>query len=201
LAKSGNERKRVVIIAGPNGAGKSTVAQSILRGTPGVRHFVNADAIARGLSEYNSEEMAIPAGKIMLSRLRELAGRQENFAFETTLASRTFAPWIRTLLDQGYSFHLLFIWLPTVQMAIQRVQKRVEGGGHGIPTLTIERRYQRGIANFFELYHPIANNWRVYNNAEPQGPRLIASGGHNRRIRIYEANQWRDFSSGVCGCG
>jgi predicted ABC-type ATPase len=184
-----------VVISGPNGAGKSTIAADLLTGPLRVRHYVNADVIARGLSEFASEEMAIPAGKIMLTQLWSLAEQRVSFGFETTLASRTFAPWLRTLVSQGYSFHLLYLWLPTVEMARERVGSRVFAGGHGIPADTIERRYYRGIRNFFTLYRPLAKSWRVYNNSEREGPLLVASGGMGKMESIYVEEQWRTFSS------
>src|ERR1044071_7909514 len=92
----------VVILAGPNGAGKSTVAPALLRGALAVHEFVNADVIARGLSAFDPESVAIAAGRIMIARLRELARQRASFAFETTLASRSFAPWLRGLSSDGY---------------------------------------------------------------------------------------------------
>src|SRR5262245_11973321 len=107
----------VLVLAGPNGAGKSTISENLLSGVFGVPHFVNADTIARGLSAFRSEDMAIKAGRVMLDHLKELAERQESFAFETTLASRTFAPWLKSLRENGYLFHLFFVWLPSAEMA------------------------------------------------------------------------------------
>lgn len=180
----------VVVIAGPNGAGKSTSAAGILHGPLKVSDFVNADVIARGLSAFEPEKVALAAGKIMLERLHELAAQRQDFAFETTLASRTFAPWIRTLIEQDYEFHLLYFWLPSAEMAIARVAGRVQTGGHHVPPDVVERRYKGGIQKFFELYRPIATTWRMYNNSEPTGAKLIASGGKQRQQRIYRAKDW-----------
>ena len=99
----------VVVIAGPNGAGKSTVAPALLHAHLGIGEFVNADVIARGLSAFDPERAALQAGRVMLARLRELADQRADFAFETTLASRTFAPWIASLQSTGYSFQLLYV--------------------------------------------------------------------------------------------
>lgn len=97
----------LIVIAGPNGAGKSTAAPGLLDGLLGIEDFVNADVIARGLSAFNPEGAAIQAGRIMLERVRELATEGKDFAFETTLASRSFAPWIAQLRkEQGYEFRL-----------------------------------------------------------------------------------------------
>src|SRR5882672_2885988 len=132
----------VIILAGPNGAGKTTASRSLLVGALGVEEFVNADIIARGLSVFNQEDVAIEAGRIMLHRLKELAAQRADFAFETTLASRTFAPWIRQLIVEGYTFHLLYLWLPSPDLATRRVLRRVESGGHHVPQDVIQRRYQ-----------------------------------------------------------
>jgi predicted ABC-type ATPase len=188
-----DNRPLVVVIGGPNGAGKSTSAARVLRGTLSVTQFVNADVIARGLSAFEPERVALTAGKIMLERLRELATARADFAFETTLASRTFAPWIRELTAAGYAFHLFYFWLPSPQMAIARVAGRVRTGGHHVPPETVERRYFGGIRNFFELYEPLATGWRVYNNSDKSGATLIASGGITKRQRIYRAKDWRQI--------
>ena len=125
----GDEKhRRVVVLAGPNGSGKSTAAPRLLRGVLRVEEFVNADIIARGLSAFAPEKVAMAAGRLMLSRLRQLASQGVSFAFETTLASRTFAPWLEELIAQGYRVHLVFLWLPDPEAAIARVAERVSNG-------------------------------------------------------------------------
>ena len=131
----------VVILAGPNGAGKSTAAPALLEGTLAVNEFVNADVMARDLSADDPDSAAIAAGRVMLTRLSELAGGRGSFAFETTLASRTFAPWLRDLRASGYDVQLVFLWLPSADFAIERVADRVRSGGHNVPEETIRRRY------------------------------------------------------------
>jgi predicted ABC-type ATPase len=128
-----SHRPSVVILAGPNGAGKSTVAPALLHGALAVNEFVNADVIASGLSAFDPESAAIAAGRVMLSRIRELASQRVNFAFETTLASRSFAPWLRQLATSGYAVHLVYLWLPSADFAVERVAERVRAGGHNVP--------------------------------------------------------------------
>ena len=123
----------VTVLAGPNGSGKTTTSAHLLRDYFDVVEFVNADTIAQGLSAFSVESVALAAGRIMLARLRELAALRVSFAFETTLAARTFAPWLRQLQANGYHFHLFFLWLPTPDLAISRVASRVQQGGHSIP--------------------------------------------------------------------
>jgi predicted ABC-type ATPase len=175
VSESEERTPHVVVIGRPNGAGKSTVAPLVLTGALGVTEFVNADVIAHGLSAFQPERQAIQAGRIMLARLKELAAAREDFAFETTLASRSFAPWIKELCGTGYAFHLVFVWLADADLAVRRVGARVRSGGHQVPEETVRRRYNRGVTNFFELYKPLAVTWRVYNNTADTGPRLVAS--------------------------
>lgn len=163
---------KLVVIAGPNGAGKSTAAPRLLERF-GVSEFVNADEIARGLSPFAPESVAVEAGRIMLVRVRALAAAGADFAFETTLASRGFAPWIGALRrDAGYRFHLVFVWVPSAEHSIARVARRVAAGGHAIPTDVVRRRYARGLANFANLYAPIADSWEMLDNSSAL--RLIA---------------------------
>jgi len=183
---------QIIVIAGPNGAGKTTLAPSLLRDWLGLLEYVNADAIAQGLSAFQPEEVAFKAGRVMLSRLRELAIKGENFAFETTLATRSYAPWLRELCQQGYRLHISFIWLRSPEMAIQRVRDRVVTGGHDIPEETIRRRYVKGVRNFFALYRPLASSWIVYDNSSLSQPLKLATGEQTVE-NIIEPALWKEF--------
>jgi predicted ABC-type ATPase len=184
-----SESPQVIVLAGPNGAGKSTVAPRVLQSTLGVTEFVNADVIAQGLSAFAPERAAISAGRIMLARLYDLAEQRMSFAFETTLASRSFAPWIEGLVKDGYEFRLFYIWLPSPDVAISRVAERVKAGGHHVPDDVIRRRYGGGIRNFFGLYREHALEWRVMVNSGT-GPELIAVGRYNEVTRIADPELW-----------
>ena len=193
------DKPSVIVLAGPNGAGKSTAAAVLLPNWLGLKEFVNADVIARGLSAFNPEGVSLEAGKIMLRRLKDLAAARESFAFETTLASRTFAPWLRELAQAGYDVRLLYFWLPDPEAAIQRVADRVRLGGHHVPSDTVRRRYARGLVNFFELYRPLATSWRLYDNSLGTGSRLIASADHGSET-IEDVQVWdrivKEFANG-----
>lgn len=190
------QRPHIIVIAGPNGSGKSTTAPSLLKGTLGVTEFVNADVIAEGLSAFQPEGAAFHAGRVMLERIHYLAKERMDFAFETTLASRTYAPWIKELKQEGYIFHLVFLWLPSEEFAIARVAERVRMGGHNVPEETIRRRYNKGISNFFQLYIPLSDTWRLYNNSDPSGPDLIASGREKMEENIYKPDLWNIIREG-----
>lgn len=178
------KQPHIIILAGPNGAGKSTAAPVLLRDTFAVDEFVNADAIAQGLSAFAPEGVALEAGKIMLRRLRELAERRRNFAFETTLASRSFAPWIKKQREAGYQAHLLFLALPDVESAMRRVAARVSLGGHNIPADVIRRRFDAGLRNFFRLYAPVTTSWKLLDSTTPRYPVTIAEGKGMRDLRV-----------------
>jgi predicted ABC-type ATPase len=181
----------VVVVAGPNGAGKSTTAPALVRDLLGVSTFVNADVIAQGLSGFDPNQVAVEAGRIMLRHLRELADQGLDFAFETTLASRTFAPWLRTLKERhGYQVIIFFLWLPTVKQAIARVKDRVSRGGHAVPDSVIRRRYHRGLTNFCNLYEPIADAWSISENSASSGPSIVALRDLNGTLEIVDTEAW-----------
>ncbi|MFO7899985.1 MAG: zeta toxin family protein [Planctomycetota bacterium] len=183
----------IVVLAGPNGAGKSTTGPALLRDTLGITEFVNADTIARGLSAFDPEGAAIEAGRVMLRRIHELAEERATFAFETTLASRTFAPWLAELSEAGYRVHIVFLWLPTVRLAVERVAERVRLGGHDVPEEVVRRRYEAGLRNFFELYQPVAHKWRLYDNSGAGAPRLIAAGVGRKANVVTDETAWNQI--------
>ncbi len=183
---------QIVVIGGPNGAGKSTIAREILTATQ-VDQFVNADAIASGLSAARPETVAFQSGRIMLARLHELATLRKNFAFETTLSARSYARWIRGLCAEGWFFRLFFVTLQNVDLAIERVKERVAGGGHDIPEEDIRRRFFRSHANFRDFYAPLAAFWTVYDNSSNTGPRRIAFGHGRQNPNIIEEDLWKQF--------
>ena len=178
-------------MAGPNGAGKSTAGPALVRDLLGVNEFVDADVIARGLSGFEPERAAIAAGRIMLRRVKELARQRARFAFETTLASRTFAPWLTDLIPKGYEFHVIFLWLTSPDLAVARVADRVRLGGHGVPEKVIRRRYARGLRNFLFLYRPLASTWSIYDNSPGTTPAIIASGRRGGDARVLNETIWK----------
>ena len=180
----------VVIIAGPNGAGKSTLAPHLLRDGLGILEYVNADTIAQGLSAFAPETAAIEAGRVMLRRLSELAKERRDFAFETTLATRFYSNWLKSLQASGYNIHLVFLWLTSPELAIERVAERVRAGGHHIPEKTVRRRYDRGIANFFKLYQPFADSWEVL-DVSGESPTEVAIGDKIGGSSIINETLWR----------
>ncbi len=172
---AGLRRKRpeVYVLAGPNGAGKTTFAMKFLPRISQV-NFINADLIAAGVSPFDPTAVALEAGRIFLARIREFVGRRVDFAFETTLAGRSNAGLFGELRAAGYHIHLFFLWLPSVELAKERVAERVRKGGHDIPAETIGRRFKRGIHNLFNLYRGLCETIAIYDNSTAD-PRLVAT--------------------------
>jgi len=183
--------QHIIMIAGSNGSGKSTIAPALLKDAIDVVDFVNADTIAEGLCAFEPQKAAFLAGRIMLDRIHYLAKKNANFAFETTLASRTFSTWIPELKKQGYQFHLVFLWLKQVDLALARVSQRVRIGGHYVPDLTIQRRYQAGLRNFFDLYQPLADSWYLYDNSQVNQLNLIANKIKNSPLFVKDNRSWQ----------
>jgi len=165
--------KNLYIISGCNGAGKTTASFTILPEVLDCREFVNADEIAKGLSPFQPEKVAFEAGRIMLHRISELLESGQVFAFETTLATKSYKSKIALAQEKGYKVILLFFWLQDVELAIERVKTRVLEGGHNIEKDVIRRRYINGIANLFNIYLSIVDEVMIFDNSFGK-PELIA---------------------------
>ena len=188
--------KRLYIIGGCNGAGKTTASYTVLPEILDCREFVNADEIAHGLSPFNPENVSIEAGRLMLKRIDELLEKDITFSIETTLATKSYINLVRRAHTKGYSVNLLFFWLRSPELAIQRVAERVKNGGHNIPTDIIERRYSAGICNLFNLYMPEIDYWSIYDNsANPR--KQIACGGKDKETIIIEKTFFSQIKSYV----
>jgi predicted ABC-type ATPase len=156
---------RCIIIAGPNGAGKTTFAREFLLREVGVIHFVNADLIAGGLSPLQPDLAARQAGRLVLTELSRLVKARENFAFESTLSGRTYLQLLKRWKTAGYRIEIVFLSLPSVHLALQRIAARVHQGGHNVPRADVIRRFARSWDNFLNLYSPLAHTWSVYDNS------------------------------------
>lgn len=167
--------KHLYIISGPNGAGKTTASMTLLPEVWQCREFVNADAIAIGLSPFNPASMTIEAGKLMLKRIEDLMGQNATFAIETTLAAKSYAKLIRRAKKKGYLVSLLYLWLESPETAIRRVALRVSEGGHSVPDNVVLRRYHAGMKNLFNLFMPIVDYWMLVDNTRM--PRIIVAEG------------------------
>ncbi|MBQ5379971.1 MAG: zeta toxin family protein [Paraprevotella sp.] len=181
----GDKKHHLYIIAGCNGAGKTTASFTVLPEMLNCREFVNADEIAAGLSPFNPEGVAIQAGRLMIERIINLLREGETFAFETTLATRSYVKLIQQAQKRGYFVTLLFFSLSTPEQAVKRVEKRVSEGGHNIPLDVIYRRYDNGLKNLFNLYMPICDYWALYDNSICPANK-IASGWKNEKINIAD---------------
>ena len=189
---------RVIIFAGPNGAGKSTHADAILAAL-GIQTFVNADYIARGLSGRNAEAVAMMAGRIVLMRLKELAAAQQDFAFESTLSSRSFARFLRQLKAQGYQVAIYYFSLASPSLAVRRVKLRVAMGGHDVPEEVIRRRFDRSLSNFFSLYTPLADRWLVFDNSV-SGTAILLAHQEGDNLQIKEPQKWLKLQNRLRTC-
>lgn len=180
---------KLYIISGCNGAGKTTASFNILPELLNCKEFVNADEIARGLSPFQPEKVSIEAGRLMLTRIDELLKSREDFSFETTLSTKSFISTINRARERGYYITLIFFWLESIQLAKDRVKKRVAEGGHNIEAEVIERRYTAGIRNLFKLYADKVDSLLIYDNSKIASE-LIAEKELNGAFIIYEPTKF-----------
>lgn len=180
------------IIAGCNGAGKTTASKLFLPELLHVKEFVNADEIAYTLSPFQPETVAFEAGRIMLNKVNELMLKGHDFAFETTLSTRSFVELCKRAREKDYIIYLVFFWLNNSQMAIERVKQRVSEGGHHIPEDVIPRRYKRGLSNFLNLYKDLMDEWFLYDNSTTD-PEMIAKGRIRKQDIIFDQAKWKNI--------
>ena len=188
------KEKNLYIIAGCNGAGKTTASFTILPEILNCKEFVNADEIAKGLSPFQPEKVSFEAGRIMLKRIDELFLENENFAFETTLATKTYKEKVLNAKKEGYFVTLLFFCLKNTELAKERVKTRVLEGGHNIPEDIIERRYLNGIINLFDIYLPIVDQVLIFDNSEGKH-KLIAEKNFGEEISIIKEKEFNELKS------
>jgi predicted ABC-type ATPase len=157
---------RALIIAGPNGAGKTTFAREFLPQEGRCLNFINADLIAAGLAPFSPDSASLQAAKLLAQAIDTAVAARHDFAVETTLSGRSYLGLIRAWRGAGYRVGLVFLRLPSADLAVERIRLRVQQGGHDIPEDVIRRRFAQGWANFQSLYRPLVDAWRLYDASE-----------------------------------
>lgn len=184
--------KKLYIIAGCNGAGKTTASYTILPEILDCDEFINADEIAKGLSPFKPEKAGFQAGRLMLQRIKNLISTEQNFAFETTLSTKSYKGFVEKAQKNGFSVTLLFFWLSSQNIAVRRVETRVKEGGHYIPENIIRRRYENGLKNFFTIFKKLVDDWMfIDNSGEPY--QIIAEGAKDDE-EIINAEIWNNLN-------
>ncbi len=185
----------VHVVAGPNGAGKTTFAREFLPQFGRCDEFVNADLLALGLSPFAPERVAFRAGRLMIERIEELSERGATFGFETTLAGKGHLPLLQRIKSLSYKIHLYFLWLPSADMAVERVAYRVMRGGHHVPEPVVRRRYNAGMRNLWCNYRAVLDKWVMFDNSWDR-PKLIAS-EENGILQVVDANLFATITNNL----
>ena len=189
------QEKNLYIISGCNGAGKTTASFNILPDLLNCKEFVNADEIARGLSPFQPEKVSIEAGRLMLKRIDELIDSNQDFSFETTLSTKSFINTIDNAKSKGYYVTLIFFWLESIQLAKDRVQKRVSEGGHNIEPNVIDRRYKAGIKNLFKLYFDKVDSLLIYDNSKAKSELIAEKEIENELFTIHNSQNFNGLKN------
>jgi predicted ABC-type ATPase len=183
--------RKLYIICGCNGAGKTTASYTILPEILHCNEFVNADEIAKGLSPFQPESAHIAAGRLMIERIKSLMEKGEDFAFETTLATKSYQKLIERAKKNNYHVEMIYFWLNSMDLAINRVKIRVSEGGHGIPEPIIKRRYNSGLKNFFNIYLPIVDTWMFIDNSSR--PSEVLAQAHDGISEVFSQEKWDEL--------
>jgi len=176
------------IIAGCNGAGKTTASYTVLPEMLDCREFVNADEIAKGLSPFNPESMSLQAGRILISRVKELLSQKADFAVETNLTAKSYKNFIKKARGRKYRVGLVFFWLDSPELALSRVEERKRNGGHGVPEEVVRRRYVEGVRNFFEIFSKIVDEYIIIDNSNT--PSEIVAECKDKILKIYNEKKY-----------
>ena len=186
---------KLYIIAGPNGAGKTTFAKEFLPHYAKCSFFINADLIAQGLSPFSPTSVRLKAGRLLLEEISQLSYKQLDFAFESTLAGKTYLSLLQNIQDKGYSIHIFFLWIPSVALAEERIKQRVKEGGHNVPVDDIRRRFQRSLVNFVESYRALCATWIIFDNSTGRPIPIVINNG--AELIIYKKEIVRKYFSRI----
>jgi predicted ABC-type ATPase len=179
------------VIAGPNGAGKTTFATQFLPLYARCPNFINADLIARGLSPFDPDAGLVRAGRLVLERINQFTRARSDFAFETTLAGRAYAPLLRRLRTAGYRTHMFYLWIPGPELSLLRIRDRVQSGGHNVPARDVQRRFIRSFRNLLALYRPLLDTLHCFDNSSDT-PRLIFK-DEEGKTEVLDAHLYHQF--------
>ncbi len=172
---------RLYIVSGCNGSGKTTASYTVLPEMLGCREFVNSDEFAKGLAPFSPSSVSIQASRYMLLKIKYLLNKRLDFGIETTLATRSLVKMVRTAQAQGYSVTVMYFWVHSPELAIERIRARVAAGGHDIPEETVRRRYSTGLQYFFQDYMPIVDRWILADNSAIPF-RIVAQGWKDNMV-------------------
>ncbi len=182
---------KLYIISGCNGAGKTTASYTLLPDLLNCREFVNSDEFAKSFSPFDPAAASVTASRYMLMKINYLLEKREDFAVETTLATRSLLKIIKQTQELGYEVTLLYFWLNSPELAIQRVRDRVKTGGHNIPDAVVRRRYVMGLQYFFGSYIPVIDHWILADNSKP--PFVVVAEGSRDVIYIKDSEKYQQI--------
>ena len=184
---------RMYIISGCNGSGKTTASYMLLPELLDCSEFVNSDEFAKSLAPFHPESAYVTASRYMLKKLQYLFIRREDFCIETTLATRSLIKMVRRAQDQGYFVTVVYLWLRSPEIAIQRVAARVEAGGHDVPPDVIRRRYFTGLHYFFDIYSPVCDKWMLVDNSDTEFN--IVAEGTRKGMTVRDLDLYQQIKS------
>lgn len=176
--------KTIFVVGGPNGSGKTTLAKELLESQRA--KYISADDIAFKLNPENPHRARIQAGKEFFKRLRSEATSENNIIVESTLSGKSLLPLLSMLRNEfNYAIVIAFIYLADAQVCAERVSIRVQKGGHFVALEDIQRRFNRSVVNFWQMYRFECDAWHLFYNSN-DGFLEVARSGEDSDVVLNE---------------
>ena len=122
--------------------------------------------MAAGISPFNPQSAAFEAGRLVLEKVEDYVEQEATFGFETTMSGIGYVRRIKRMKANGYRIVMFYLKLPSADLAVSRVQRRVIEGGHDVPEGDVRRRFVKSWSNFTENYRPLADRWVVFDSMD-----------------------------------
>ena len=179
----------LTIIGGANGSGKTTLAREYVAVEN--LEYLGADDIARELNPADLNSVAIDAARIFSRRLNNYIESRKSLVVESTLSGLSLKKWIEKAGNFDYEIKILFVYLDSPELCLQRIAARVAAGGHDVPEQDVRRRFARANSNFWNVYKNLTDEWNLFLNTGDSFEQIAAA--DDKSIIIFDETRYSQW--------